>query len=327
MTQTLADYGEWALIDALRARFPTGPAVLLGPGDDAAVLAASDGRIVTTTDLLIEGSHFRREWSGGHDVGRRAAAQNLADIAAMGAVPRGILVGLGAPADLPVDWLLALADGLVAECEPQGAAIAGGDVVAASAVTVSVTAFGDLEGREPLTRSGARAGDVVAVCGRLGWSAAGLAVLRRGFSSPRSVVEAFRSPAPPYDAGPEAVGTGATAMIDVSDGLLGDLGHLARASGATIDLDSSAFEVAEPLHAVGAALNVDPLRFVLTGGEDHALAATYPPHAQLPPRWRVIGRVAPGDPAPNRLAPAPEEAPRVTVDGRPYDGAAHAHFG
>jgi thiamine-monophosphate kinase len=160
---------------------------------------------------------------------------------------------------------------------------------------------------------GAKEGDVVAVCGRLGWAAAGLAVLGRGFRSPRVVVDAHRRPAPPYPAGPQAAQLGATAMIDVSDGLLADLGHIAECSAVSIDLRSDAFDIPEPLAAVGAALGAHPLGFVLTGGDDHALAATFPPQVELPEQWRVIGAVGAGE--------------GVSVDGEEYpDAAGHEHF-
>ncbi|HEY9409742.1 MAG TPA: thiamine-phosphate kinase [Jiangellaceae bacterium] len=313
MPDSVADLGEFGLIDAVTARLPQGPGVLLGPGDDAAVVAAPDGRMVVTTDLLVEGRHFRRDWSSPRDVGRKAAAQNLADIAAMGARPTAITVGLGAPDDLPAAWALELADGLREECELVGASVVGGDTVRSELVVVAVTALGDLEGRAPVTRGGAMAGDVVAVCGRLGWAEAGLRVLSRGFRSPRALVEAHRSPQVPYDAGPEAADLGATAMCDVSDGLLADLGHVAAASTVQIDVDPDAVEVAEPIREIAAALGADPLRWVLTGGDDNSLVATFPPAVSLPERWRVIGTVRDGS--------------GVLVAGEPYDGEpGHAHF-
>ncbi len=328
--QTLAEMGEFGLIDAFRQRLPAGPGVLLGPGDDAALVAAPDGRVVATTDMLVEGRHFRRDWSEAEDVGRKAAAQNLIDVAAMGAVPSALLVCFAAPPDLPARWALAFADGMREEGALVGASVAGGDVVSADMVIVSVMALGSLDGRPPLTRSGARPGDVVAVCGRLGWSAAGLAVLGRGFRSPRVVVEAHRRPQPPYAAGPEAAELGASALIDVSDGLLADLGHVARSSGVRIDVDSRTLEVAEPLQAVAAAIGVDPLSFVLTGGEDHALAGTFAPDVTLPPHWRTIGQVCAGAPPSDELGAAPEaggDGPRVTVDGGAYEGpGGHEHF-
>jgi thiamine-monophosphate kinase len=158
----------------------------------------------------------------------------------------------------------------------------------------------------PVLRSGAHAGDVLALTGRQGWSAGGLAVLSRGFRSPRVLVEAYRRPAPPYDAGPQAAEAGATSMIDVSDGLLADAAHLAADSGVAIDVRTEAIEVPEPLHAVAAATGADPISFVLSGGEDHSLLATFPDAAAVPDGWTVIGAVTAGE--------------GVTVDGAAYDG-------
>ncbi len=291
---TVGALGEFELIAAVTARFPGGPEVILGPGDDAAVVAAPDGRVVATTDLLVEGVHFRRDWSEAADVGHKAAAQNLADIAAMGARATALLIGLAAPADLPTAWALAFADGLAAEASRAGAAVVGGDVVASGRLVVAVTALGSLDGREPVTRSGARVGDVVAVRGRLGWSAGGLAVLSRGFRSPRVLVEAHRRPMPDYAAGPAAAGAGATAMVDTSDGLLADLLHVAEASGVGIELDVAALDVPAVLRDAAAALGKDPIDWVLTGGEDHALAATYPAATGAPSGWVVLGFVVEG---------------------------------
>jgi thiamine-monophosphate kinase len=313
---TLADTGELDLVRALTARFAQGAHVELGPGDDAAVLRTGDGRVVATTDLLVEGVHFRRDWSPARDVGHKAAAQNLADVAAMGARPTSLLVGLGAPGELPTAWALELADGLAAECASIGASIVGGDVIRSDRVVLAVTALGELDGRAPVTRAGARPGDLVAVDGRLGWAAAGLAVLSRGFKSPRVLVDAHRRPAPPYDSGPAAARAGATAMCDVSDGLLSDVGHIAAASGVAIDLDLGALVPDEPLLEIARAMSGDAQRWVLTGGEDHALAGCFPDLAAVAAAglgWRVIGRVEAGE--------------GVTVDGRHYAGdPGHRHF-
>jgi thiamine-monophosphate kinase len=266
--------GEFGLIARVIDRLAQSPAVLLGPGDDAAVVAAPDGRVVASTDVLVEGVHFRREWSSGYDVGRKAAAANLADIAAMGARGTALLVGLAAPADLPVAWSLELADGLRDEAALVGASVVGGDVVRSDTLVVSVTALGDLDGRDPVTRSGARAGDVVVLAGELGQSAAGLDLLQAG-TREGALVDAHRRPTPPYEMGPVLALAGATSMCDVSDGLVADLGHIARASGVRIDLDAA------------------DERF-LAGGEDHALVATMPADATLPEGVRVIGRVSAG---------------------------------
>src|SRR4051794_11418932 len=150
---TARDVGEFGLIARVIDRLTSTPAVLLGPGDDAAVVAAPDGRVVATTDGMVEGVHFRREWSGAYDVGRKAAAANLAGVAAMGARGPALLVGPAAPADLPLDWSLELADGLRDEAALVGAAVVGGDVVRSATIVVSVTALGDLDGRAPVTRS------------------------------------------------------------------------------------------------------------------------------------------------------------------------------
>lgn len=302
---TISGLGEFGLIAEVTRDRAQPASTLLGPGDDAAVVAAADGRVVATTDVLVAGVHFRLDWSTPEQVGRKAAAANLADIAAMGAVPTALLVGLAAPPDTPVETVAGLADGLWAEAAVVGAGLVGGDVVTSATLTVAVTALGSLEGRPPVTRSGARPGDVVALAGRLGWAAAGLAVLQRGFRSPGVVVAAHRVPEPPYAAGPAAAVAGATAMIDVSDGLLADLAHIAAASGVVVDVGRP--PVPQKLVEVGAALGIDPVVFLLTGGEDHALVATFPPDAALPTGFTPIGQVRSGDAA-------------VLVEGKPYDG-------
>jgi len=313
---SVAGVGEFGLITQVTAHLRQGPSVLLGPGDDAAVVAVPDGRVVVTTDVLVEGRHFRRDFSSAGDVGHRAAAQGLADVAAMGAEATALVVGLAVPGSLEAAWVLELAEGMAAECDLVGASIVGGDVVGADTVVVSVTALGDLVGRTPVTRAGARPGDVVAVAGRLGWAAGGLAVLQRGFRMPRALVEAHRRPLPPYAAGPRAALAGAHAMCDVSDGLLADLGHVAEASGVCVDVDPGRLEIAQPLRDAGAALGIDPLAWVLTGGDDHALVACFPLDEQLPEGYAPVGRVlATGEPG------------EVLVAGAAWTGErGHAHF-
>jgi thiamine-monophosphate kinase len=357
---TLASLGEFGLIAALSAWLPPGAKTLVGIGDDAAVLAVPDGRVVATTDFLLEGRHFRRDWSSAADVGHKAAARSLADLAAMGAEPSALLVALAAPADLPVSWARELAEGLAAECARAsrgGASVIGGDTARAGSVILAVTGLGDLAGRAPVLRSGAAPGDLVAVAGPLGHAAAGLALLSAGLPHD-DLVAAHLRPAPPYDAGPEAADLGATAMIDTSDGLLADLGHIAAASGVRIDLALDALRPGEALltaaravrgaarHAsldrTGSGSRPDPAtpppsqearppsaapqleapqleapqleaqRWVLSGGEDHSLAATFPPGTRLSPRWRVIGAVRPDGGRPGH---------GVVVDGQPWTQA------
>ncbi|MGZ4616236.1 MAG: thiamine-phosphate kinase [Actinomycetes bacterium] len=309
--QTLHDLGEFGLVAALAERFPQGEQVILGPGDDAAVVAVPDGRVVVSTDVLVEGRHFRRDWADAVDIGRRVAAANLSDINAMGGRATALTIGLAAPPELPVEWALGMAEGIATEAALVGASVVGGDLTAADQVVVAVTALGSVDG-SPVRRTGARPGDVVAIAGRQGWAAAGLAVLGRGFRSPRVLVEAYRRPEPPYAAGAQALRAGATAMIDISDGLLADIGHLAHESRVAVDVRTDAFEIPEPLQAVGAALGADPLRFILSGGDDHALVATFAP-ADVPEGWRVIGEAKIGE--------------GVTVDGGDYEGPrGHTHF-
>ena len=302
---SVAETGEFGLIARVTARLAGTPATLLGPGDDAAVVAVPDGRVVASTDVLVEGRHFRRDWSSAVDVGHRAAAANLADIAAMGASPSALLVAFCAPPDLDIGWAEGLTDGLAAEAALAGAAIVGGDVSSSPVLTIAVTALGDLGGRAPVLRSGARPGDVVALAGRLGWAAGGYAVLSRGFRTPRVLVEAHRRPVVGYPAGPAAADAAATSMIDVSDGLIADAGHVASASRVAIDLHRSTFEVPQPLADAARALGADPYGWILTGGDDHALLATFPPDAGLPEGWRPVGLVA--------------EGTGVTVDGKRYE--------
>lgn len=275
---TARELGEFGLIAAVTARLPQSDSVLLGPGDDAAVLAFPAGRVVATTDVLVEGVHFRRDWSSGEDVGRKAAAANLADVAAMGGTATALLVGLAAPPDLPVAWALALADGLRDEAALVGAVVVGGDTVTADQVMISVTALGTVD--RWVTRSGAQPGDLVVLAGRLGWSAAGLRLLRAGVVE-GELVDAHRRPCPPYALGPVFAAAGASAMCDVSDGLVADLGHLSRASGVAIDLSAAAL-----------ADERVSLEDVLTGGEDHALVATL--SGAVPDGCRIIGRVGAG---------------------------------
>jgi thiamine-monophosphate kinase len=309
---TVSELGEFGLIKRVTAGMAAAETTLLGPGDDAAIVATPDGRVVASTDLLIENRHFRRDWSTANDIGHKAAARNFADIVAMGAVPTALLVGLAAPGTLEVEWVDGLVNGLREECGQIGAAIVGGDVTAADVVMLGITALGDLQGRAPVTLDGARPGDIVAVAGRLGWAAAGFAVLGRGFRSPVSVVTAHRRPELPYAEGPRAAELGATAMTDVSDGLVADLGHIAEASSVRIDLQAQLLDLPAKLREVGAALNVDPVVWVLTGGDDYALVATFPRGTTLSEAWCEIGTVSEGD--------------GVRVDGRRWPVGGHEHF-
>ncbi len=318
--ERLRDLDEAELLARVLPRYAATRGVLrdpapVGPGDDAAVVAAPSGTVVATTDTMVRGRDWLDEWSSAQDVGRKVVAQNLADVAAMGAVPTALLVALMADPDTPVDWCLELATGIAAAAAEAGAEVVGGDVSAAGAgeVVVAVTALGDLRGRAPVLRSGARPGDVVAVCGSLGLSGGGLALLRSGEGTeppagpgdpppgPRDravsgLVAYHRAPQPPLGAGPVASDAGASALVDVSDGLVTDLGRVARASGVHVDLDGRVLVVQFAAGPLALAVGEDEaLRQVLSGGEEHSLVACFPPDVDLStlpgPEWVVIGTV------------------------------------
>jgi thiamine-monophosphate kinase len=217
-----------------------------------------------------------------------------------------LLVALCVPSDLDPAWAEELADGLSAEAALVQAGVVGGDMSASPTLTVAVTALGDLQNQTPVVRGGAQPGDVIALAGRVGYAAAGYTVLSRGFRTPKLLVEAYRRPSVPYAQGPIAARHGATSMIDISDGLLQDLGHIATASVVGIDVHTDAFEVPGPMRDAATALGVDPYVWLLAGGDDHALAATFPPGVTLPEGWQAIGAV--------------HEGTGVTVDRKPWTG-------
>lgn len=315
-SERVCDLAEEQLLARIFPLLPATAATLVGPGDDAAVISAPDGRFVVSTDVLVQDRHFIRDWSTGYDVGWRAAVQNLADIAAMGARPTSLVVSLVLPRTEEVQWVLDLARGLAEACAPHGAGVVGGDLSSGDAIVVAVTVHGDLDGGAPVLRSGARPGDVVAHAGVLGRSAAGLDLLTDAEQTEAypDLVTAYLRPDPPIGSGVRAREAGATAMLDVSDGLLRDGGRIARASGVVLDLDALEDTVPGDLAALadaGRALDVDPSRWVLTGGEDHGLLATFPAAAHLPAEFRVIGRV---------VGATPDRGPSVTVQGVVPDG-------
>jgi thiamine-monophosphate kinase len=304
---TVSELGEDRLVAAVLARIREAGTVpgarpLVGNGDDAAVLPAG-GPTVLSTDTLVEHLDFRHDWSSPSDVGAKAAAAGLADVAAMGARPEALLLAVTAPGDTDAELLLGIASGVAAEAARAGAAVVGGDVAAGGEVVVTVTATGRMAaGVAPVLRSGAGSGDVVAVAGALGASAAGLAVLAAGGARAVAardaeraaldlVVTRHRRPVPPYPAGPAAAAAGATSLIDVSDGLVRDARRVAAASGVVLDLDPAALVPDETLRMVGRLLDEDPAGWVLTGGEDHALLATFPPAGRPPEGYRTVGRV------------------------------------
>jgi thiamine-monophosphate kinase len=316
--QTLADVSEATLLARIFPFFPAGPAVPIGPGDDAAVLATG-AATVATTDSMVRTRDWLDRWSTAGDVAAKLLTQNLADVAAMGAEPTAVLVTLMADPRTPAAWAVEFARALGEQASAAGVVVAGGDLSSApdGVLMVSLTALGDLRGREPVLRSGARAGDAVAVCGTLGRSAAGLALLEAGAASGADAASGARQvclrhhlrPTAPLAAGPQAARAGASAMIDLSDGLLRDGSRVAAASGVCLALESAL--LGEDLDLLSRAVGDLALECVLAGGEEHSLLATFP--GAVPEGWRRLGQVVAGA--------------GVTLDGEPQTARGWDHFG
>jgi len=310
--ETVAQVGENEALKRTIARLNLSDHALVGPGDDSAVISAPDGRFTVTTDTLIEGHDFRLDWSSAYDLGWKAVASNIADVAAMGAVPTALVVALTVPGTTEVTWLEHFADGLKAACVAMapGCGVVGGDLAASDQVMISVAAHGSLEGREPVLRSGAQIGDVVAVAGTLGRAAAGLALLQSGNNDAISAYDDWvniqRRPKPPIQAGTAAAIAGATSMLDLSDGLARDAARIAKASSVTIQIDPLQLQGFEAVVEEAArAIDANPSDWVIGGGEDHSLLATFPAGSTLPRAFKPIGVVLPQGPAPVMLGAQP----------------------
>ncbi|MCO1339011.1 thiamine-phosphate kinase [Kocuria polaris] len=315
-------FTENELIETLLAGYRSA-APLLGPGDDAGLLAVPDGRLVTSIDTITEDQDFRRVWpcgyrTTGYDVGWKSVAQNLSDINAMGARPTGLVTSLSLPADIGLEWVGWFAQGVTDAIEQLGAhdcAIVGGDVGRGREISVTTTAFGSLDGGEPVLRSGAKHGDVLAVCGTLGLAAAGVDVLDHAGSedshaslpaghlpkdwSPGTRTAADRQlrPTPPIGAGVEARHAGAHAMLDLSDGLVRDAERIAKASAVSVQLDPDLGEREQiALEDAARLVGCDPQRWVYAGGEDFALLGAFDAAASMPAGWRKVGRIDAGAP-------------------------------
>ncbi|WP_304324006.1 thiamine-phosphate kinase [Corynebacterium frankenforstense] len=291
---TVAELGEKAVIREIVTQAPSE-----FNGDDAAVLfnAPPNSRTVVTTDMAVEGRHFRLEWSTPEEIGGKAIIQNFADVEAMGARPVAAVLAVAAPTNTPVSFLRALAHGIGERVVEFSADLVGGDIVAGEQLTVSVTAIGSLGGSLPaLTLDAARSGQQLVAAGRIGHSAAGLALLERyGREVPKGLEvlrDAHTSPRIDPTRGMIARSTGATAATDNSDGLIVDLTTLAAASGVAIDLDSDAIAPDADMIRAGELTGTDPWEWVLTGGEDHTILATTAGPA--PSGFRVVGRVTKG---------------------------------
>lgn len=284
---------EFELINLITEKFSANEFVVVGPGDDAAVIDINGNLLAISTDMVVENVHFKRNWLTAHELGRRIVAQNFADIVAMSAMPIAITASVSAPQDTETNWFEELARGMQAECSQVGASVLGGDLSSSQEITITVTALGLLK-HSPVLRSGAKPGQVVAVAGTLGYSAAGLKCLETGHTSPKKYVENFRVPKPPYQAGIQA-GT-AQAMIDISDGLLSDALHIAQSSRVQLHLKSDALTPEQELRELAFALSHDVHDWILNGGEEHSLLAVFDEGAVLPEGFRPIGRTQVGEP-------------------------------
>lgn len=310
---TLDDLGENGLLAEVFQRLQMStPDLLLGPGDDTAYLRA-DGAVLATTDTMVRGRDWRDDWSSPAQVGAKAVVQNLADIAAMGGHGTGMLVTLVAPGNLPARWALEFTDGLADAARAAGVPVIGGDLSSSlGEVMVSITALGRATRGAPVTRSGACVGDLVAVSGPLGRSAAGWWLLQRAGGGEQSDQELawityHQSPDPDLSQGPVAAQAGATSMIDISDGLVRDLTRVAAASQVLITLNKEA--LAPLVSALRPAVQQEiAWECVLGGGEEHVLAGTFAEGA-VPAGWTVLGQVA--------STATDQVGSRVDVDGAP----------
>ncbi len=314
MVPTIAELGENESLRRTIARLNLASSALVGPGDDSAVVAAPDSRFTVTTDTMVEGHDFKLEWSSARDLGWKAIASNVADVAAMGAKPTALVVALVCRPDTKIEWLESFADGLCEAClalAPE-AAVVGGDLTVADTTVIAITAHGDLEGREPVLRSSAKVGDIIAIAGTVGRAAAGLSLLQSGnkdaISAYDEVVNFQLRPQPPITAGIEAAIAGATSMLDISDGLSRDADRIAKASGVTLAIHRKELQGYEAiLEEPAMAILANAFDWVVDGGEDHGLLATFPKDAKLPRAFKPIGEVV------------AKGAYRVTLDGAPLD--------
>jgi thiamine-monophosphate kinase len=291
--------GEFELLAKLRERLPAaGPRVRLGAGDDAAVTVPG-GATATSVDALVEDVHFRRAHASPAQIGRKALATALSDLAAMGAAAGEAYVVLGAPPQLSEEEALELIDGIAELASATGTTVAGGDVTRAPVLTLTVTVVGHAPAPELLVgRGGAQPGDLLVLTGEIGGAAAGLLLLEDpGLAAALAPETAERlrqrqlDPTPRLAAGHALAAAGARAMIDLSDGLGGDAAHLAAASGAGLRLDAAALPLAKGVAEVALAAGRDPLELAASGGEDYELLAALAPE-RLAEASTAIGAAA-----------------------------------
>jgi len=290
--------------------FPAG--IEVGIGDDAAVLTGIKNKLVATTDMAVEDIHFRTAWSSPFQMGAKLATANLADLFAMGASPKYLLVAAALPKRIADDFIEELAKGVRSVADNFQVAVVGGDLSQAEKIALSITALGDLEGK-PITRAGAHVGDHIYVTQLPGLSAAGLAILGRGLNRPRYVVEAHLNP---KLVAPHGLIKVATAMCDISDGVSVDGANIARASQVNISLAKNLISKADAfsdLAELAKELNEDVFDWILNGGEDHFFLAAVNPKDASSELGVKIGEVVAG-------------SGKVLLDNQEIKRAGYQHF-
>ena len=290
--------------------FPAG--IEVGIGDDAAVLTGIKNKLVATTDMAVEDIHFRTAWSSPFQIGAKLATANLADLFAMGATPKYLLVAAALPNKVAADFIDELAKGIRSVADKFEVAVVGGDLSQAEKIALSITAFGELEGK-PITRGGAKVGDHIYVTQLPGLSAAGLAILGRGLNRPRYVVEAHLNPK--LEAPTDLIKV-ATAMCDISDGISVDAANIARASKVNVALDRNLISSASSfpdLAELATELSEDVFSWILNGGEDHFFLATVNPKDARSELGVKIGEIVTGD-------------GKVLLDNQEVKRAGYQHF-
>jgi len=280
--ETLKQLGEFGLIEKIAGLFePGSEKEFSGIGDDCAVLRSDSGRsTLITTDMLLQGRHFRREWSSAGDLGYKSLAVNLSDISAMGGTPRYALLSIGLPADIAPAWLDDFLNETHSLCETHGIKLIGGDTSKSNSLIISYTVLGFIEDEKILWRSAAKAGDKIGLIGKVGESGAGLRLLEGSYNTEipthKYLIEAHNRPRIYVDEARFLANSGFVhAMIDLSDGIQSDAGHIAKRSGVTLTIDTDQLPISDTLTDVCDTFSWSAIEIALTGGEDYALMFTF----------------------------------------------------
>lgn len=305
---------EAGLVERLRELFQTSFAqgVEVGIGDDAAVISASNNKLVATLDIAIEDVHFKSLWSSPFQIGAKLTTANLADLFSMGATPKYLLVGAAISEVNNSEVITELAQGIRSVADKFEVSVIGGDLSKSEKMSLSITALGEIA-KDPITRSGASAGDLIYLSALPGLSAAGLAILERGLDRPKYVVQAHLNP---KLVAPIKLIEVASAMSDISDGLVSDARNIARASKVDLNFDTSALEASPDFKDLGelaTELGVDVYDWIFSGGEDHFFIATVPEKYADKNLGIKVGKVVAG-------------SGLITIDGVQTQRAGYQHF-